>query len=94
MWRRLRARQISGVRFRRQAPIGPYIVDFASYRPRIVVELDGSQHAEPAHRLRDEARDLWLESQGFVVLRFWDNDVLTETESVLDAILQAIERCR
>jgi very-short-patch-repair endonuclease len=94
MWRRLRGRQISGVKFRRQVPIGPYIVDFISYDPRIVVELDGSQHAEAGHSMRDAARDRWLRSQGFAILRFWDTDVLTNIEAVLSAILNSVERCR
>jgi len=94
LWRRLRGRQIAGVKFRRQAPIGPYIVDFISYDPRIVVELDGGQHAEPVHGVRDAARDRWLRTQGFAILRFWDSDVLANIEAVLSAILAAVERRR
>jgi very-short-patch-repair endonuclease len=82
------------VKFRRQAPIGPYIVDFVSYEPRIVIELDGSQHAERAHSRRDAVRDRWLRTRGFVILRFWDPDVLTNPEAVLSAIHAALERHR
>ena len=92
LWRRLRGRQVAGVKFRRQVPIGRYIADFASHHPRIVIELDGGQHADPEHRSRDAARDRWLRAQGFDVLRFWDSDVLADPEAVLSAILSALER--
>jgi very-short-patch-repair endonuclease len=73
-----------GTRFRRQAPIGRFIVDFVSFEHRLIIELDGGQHATtPAP---DAARSAWLESQGFTVLRFWNTDVLGETEAVLSAI--------
>ena len=91
LWNHLRARQLAGAKFRRQVPIGDFIVDFASYDRRLVVELDGSQHAEPAHRARDAARDHWLRSQGFAVLRFWDTDVLQRPDAVLSAILDALD---
>ena len=94
LWRRLRGRQVAGVKFRRQVPIGRYIVDFASHHPRIVIELDGGQHANPGHRSRDASRDRWLRAQGFHVLRFWDNDVLADPEAVLSAILDALEQSR
>ncbi len=94
LWRRLRGQQTGGVKFRRQVPIGPYIVDFASYDPHIVIELDGSQHAEPGHSKRDAVRDRWLRTQGFTILRFWDTDVLANPEAVLSAILDTLDRCR
>jgi len=94
LWRHLRGRQIAGVKFRRQAPIGPYIVDFISYNPRVVVELDGGHHKEPTHSERDAVRDRWLQTEGFTVLRFWDTDVLANPEAVLSAILAAVERRR
>jgi len=92
LWRRLRNRQIAGVRFRRQCPLGPYIVDFVSYDPRLAIELDGGQHAESGNSRRDAARDRWLEKEGFTVLRFWDSEVLQELEAVLTAIVEVIER--
>ena len=89
LWRRLRRSQISGYRFRRQAPIADYIADFACLEAKLVIELDGGQHAE--HKVRDEVRDHRIEAQGFRVLRFWDNEVFRETEAVLERILQALE---
>ena len=83
LWRRLRLEQL-GVKFRRQHPIGQYIVDFACLSPKLIIEIDGSQHIDQA--LADQARDAWLRAQGFQVLRFWSNDVLTQTEAVLVAI--------
>src|SRR5687768_6084269 len=80
LWRHLR-RDISGYHFRRQVPIGPFIADFASLNPAIVIELDGGQHA--LQKNYDAKRDAFLRTQGFKVLRFWDNDVLTHTDSVL-----------
>jgi very-short-patch-repair endonuclease len=71
-------------KFRRQQPIGPYIVDFVCFERRLIVEVDGSQHGQTAGR--DAARDALLCGRGFVVLRFWDSDVLRETAAVLDKI--------
>jgi len=90
LWSHLRSRQLGGVKFRRQVPLGPYIVDFASFETRIVIELDGGQHAEAAHRIKDTARDAYLRSQGFHVLRFWNHDVMSNIEGVLVHILQVI----
>ena len=86
LWSRLRLRQIGGQKFRRQHPIGPYIVDFVCLEHRLIVEVDGSQHLDGA----DAERDAWLVSQGCKVLRFWDNQVLTETVAVAEAIAQAV----
>jgi len=74
--------------FRRQAPIGIYIADFVWHAGKMVIELDGSQHAE-ARRSYDDRRTRWLESQGYCVLRFWNNDVLKSPRSVGEAILAA-----
>lgn len=87
LWRFLR-RQYLGCRFRRQVPIGPYIADFASLSPRIVVEIDGGQHT--VQRPYDRARDQFMRDQGFIVLRFWSNEVLLQTEAVLQVIWQRI----
>ena len=92
LWRRLRARQISGAKFRRQAPIGPYIVDFVSFGVRIVVELDGGQHATFPQHQRDATRGRWLEEQGFLILRFWNTDVLMNIDGVLSVVLDAVDR--
>ncbi len=88
LWTILRRQQDAGNRFRRQAPIGRYIVDFVCLRRRLVIEIDGGQHADRVQA--DAARSAWLESQGFRVLRFWNNDVLGNTNGVLEAILQAL----
>ena len=89
LWRKLKRRQLAGMKFRRQQPIGPYIVDFVCLERRVIVEVDGGQHAEQvpydAHRTR------WLETQGYRVLRFWNNEVLAHTQAVTQAILDCVE---
>jgi very-short-patch-repair endonuclease len=86
LWQRLRNRQLNGAKFRRQQPIGPYIADFFCIDARVVVELDGSQHGEaPAQRL-DQRRDKYLESQGYRVLRFWNEEVMDNIDGVLEKI--------
>ena len=84
LWNRLRARQMEGIKFRRQQPIENFIVDFVSFEKRIVVELDGGQHARD--RDKDMQRDKFLEENGFEVLRFWNNDVLENLDGVLEVI--------
>jgi very-short-patch-repair endonuclease len=86
VWRHLRKSQIEGVKFRRQQPVENYIVDFVSFSPKVVIELDGSQHAE--NRRYDEQRDACLRRNGFIVLRFWDNEVIENIEGVLEVIQQ------
>jgi very-short-patch-repair endonuclease len=83
LWKYLRTKQIESLKFRRQEPIGKYIVDFACYEKKVVVEVDGGQHAASE---KDVERDAWLESQGFRVLRFWNNEVLLNIEGVLTVI--------
>jgi len=84
MWRLLRDRRLQGTKWRRQVPIGAYVVDFVCFEQRVVVECDGSQHAE---NRRDVPRDDWLRERGFTVVRFWNHEVLRERESVLNTIL-------
>jgi very-short-patch-repair endonuclease len=86
LWYFLRAHRFAGMKFKRQALIGRYIVDFVSFQKRLVVEVDGGQHAESEDDLR---RARWLESEGFRILRFWNNEVLNNTGGVLDAIMAA-----
>jgi len=86
----LRAKQIGGYRFRRQVPVGPYVADFACLKAHLVIEVDGSQHAQAKER--DNQRTAWLESRGFRVLRFWDNDVLLQTNGVLETIRAALNQ--
>ena len=89
LWRLLRNRQVAGCKFRRQAPIGRYVVDFVCFQRRLIVEVDGGLHQLRAHS--DAERTKWLRSQGFQVLRFWNNQVLTETTAVQEALLEALE---
>ena len=88
LWFHLRSRRTGGLRFRRQYPIGPYIVDFICLERRLVVEVDGGHHAESAG---DRARDAWLAGCGLRVLRFWNNDVLRDTCAVLDRLMEVAE---
>ena len=84
LWSRPRDRQLAGAKFRRQHPIGPYIVDFFCLEQRLVIELDGGQHARRSRH--DAKRDHWLESRGYRVLRFWNNDAMRNVEGVLQRI--------
>jgi len=88
LWAWIRRRQIQGFKFRRQQPLGPYIVDFVCLEKKLVVELDGGQHAES--QLYDAQRTSWLQAQGFCVLRLWNHQVLTETEAAIQAIANAL----
>ncbi len=85
LWLRLRKPGIDGLRFRRQAPLGPYIVDFFCPQHRLIVEVDGGQHGDDA----DAARDAWLAAQGYRVVRVWNNDVMENLEGVGAAISAA-----
>ena len=88
LWLRLRSRQMNGFKFRRQQPIGRYIVDFFCPESRLVVELDGGHHADQVQK--DQRRTEFLNKTGYRVLRFWDNEVLTNTESVLQKIINEL----
>jgi very-short-patch-repair endonuclease len=84
LWRLLRDRRLQSMKWRRQVPIGSYIVDFVCFEHRLIVECDGSQHAE---NRRDARRDAWLQAQGFAVVRSWNHEILRERENVLNTIL-------
>ena len=88
LWSALRDRRLSGYRFRRQYPIGPFIADFACTRHQLIVEADGGQHADSE---ADRRRTSWLEGEGWRVLRFWNNDVLANTNGVIETILRELE---
>ena len=88
LWRYLRLRQFSGYKFRRQQPIGKYIVDFVYFEKKLIIEVDGSQHSAQVDY--DLICDAWLEKEGFRILRFWDNQVLNETDGVKEMIIGAL----
>jgi very-short-patch-repair endonuclease len=87
LWKYLRGRQLEGFKFRRQHPIGKYIADFINLERKIIIEVDGGQHLE---NKKDKLRDRWLKEQGYEVLRFWDNEVLTNIEGVLELIREKL----
>lgn len=84
IWSELRARRLQGIKFRRQQPIGKYIVDFVSFERRVVIELDGGHHKK--NKEKDLERDQYLTENGFAVLRFWNNDVFENFDGVLEVI--------
>ena len=88
LWQHLRFKQLDGNKFRRQQPLGSYVVDFICFERKLIVELDGGQHGEQL--TYDSERTAWLEAQGFRVLRFWNDQVLKEIESVKEAILNQL----
>ena len=87
LWEHLRDKQIEGFKFRRQQPVGRYVVDFVNLEKKVVVELDGGQHAINAG---DKIRDEWLRAEGYKVLRFWDNQGFSNLEGVLETIRNAL----
>jgi very-short-patch-repair endonuclease len=90
LWQHLPSLRTEGAHFRRQATIGPYFVDFACHYLRTVIEVDGGQHSEAHHVERDARRTIYLQQQGYRVLRFWNNEVLTNVEGVMSAIVEAL----
>ena len=90
LWGRLQRRQLGGFKFRRQRPVGPYICDFVCLEASMVIELDGNQHVTQGPY--DTNRDTFLRSNGFRVLRFWNADVLSQTNSVVETIYEALHR--
>jgi|SRR3989344_4299205 len=90
LWYQLRGRRFSGIKFRRQQPIKKYIVDFVSFEKKLIIEIDGGQHNTANNVLRDNHRTEELKQDGFVVLRFWNNEVLRNLEGVLERIQQTL----
>lgn len=88
LWGALSSRKVGGVRFNRQVCIGPYVCDFVARTPRLIVEVDGGQHAIDA--ATDTERTRWLESQGYHVLRFWNHDVLVNVDGIAATIAEAL----
>jgi very-short-patch-repair endonuclease len=89
IWQKLRFWQVDGCKFRRQQPLGNYIVDFVCLEKRLIIEVDGGQHAEDANY--DTDRDAWLRNQSFVILRFWNNDVLKNIDGVMEVIVKNLQ---
>ena len=89
LWMHLRNRRFHGFKFRRQQVLGPYIVDFICFETKLVIELDGGQHA--IEKAKDQERDTWLRGQGFQVLRFWNNEVLGNMNGVLEIIQRRLK---
>ena len=88
LWQQLRLRHLGGYKFRRQQPLGLYIVDFVCLEKRLIIEVDGGQHGEQA--AHDEERSAWLAAQGFRVLRFWNHKVLQNIEAVKEVVAKAL----
>ncbi len=86
LWYALRDRRFHKLKFRRQQPIGPYVVDFVSFEAKLVIELDGGQHGLPPNEAVDRERTKRLETDGFKVIRFWNNELIENFEGVLDAV--------
>jgi very-short-patch-repair endonuclease len=89
VWHRLRKRQLAHFKFRRQMPLGPFIVDFISLERRVILELDGGQHTEQAEE--DQKRTEWLQGQGFRVLRFWNHEVWKDWDAIEQVLWEALE---
>jgi very-short-patch-repair endonuclease len=89
LWRHLKADRLEGVGFRRQVPMKNYIADFISHSARLIIELDGESHDFASRQSADKARDRWFESQGYLVLRFTNDDVLRNLDGVARAIIEA-----
>jgi very-short-patch-repair endonuclease len=87
LWSRLKGRQLGGWMFRVQHPVGPYIADFACVKQRLVVEVDGATHSTDAERRHDDVRTAYLKQEGWTIMRFWNHEVRTN----LDGVLQVIE---
>jgi very-short-patch-repair endonuclease len=92
IWYGLRAHRLDSASFRRQTPIGPYIVDFVSHAAKLIIEIDGGQHFEDRHEARDKRRDAFLAAKGFRVLRFSNHDVMTNRTGVLETISTAVRQ--
>ena len=91
LWLILRSRQLENSKFRRQEPIGQYIVDFVSLNRQLIIEIDGGQHNLPLEIEKDEIRTRCLEEKGFRVIRFWNNDVLQNLDRVATRIFEAVD---
>jgi len=88
LWHCLRDKRLGGIKFKRQQPLGPYIVDFCSFESKVIIELDGGQHAKEAEK--EAKRTRYLSERGYKVIRFWDNEVLSSVEAVQEVLLEKL----
>ena len=88
LWKVLRGKRLEGLKFRRQEPIGPFIVDFVCFERKLIVEADGSQHYHGEQKSKDAERDRWLHEQGFEILRFNNTEIMSSTEGVILNVLE------
>jgi very-short-patch-repair endonuclease len=91
IWSWLRTKKLNGVKFRRQEPVGKYIVDCVSFEKKLIIEIDGGQHSLEENSINDKDRTEWLHSQGFRVIRFWNNDVSSNLDGVITRIKEALD---
>ena len=91
LWSKIRNRQLMGLKFRRQQSIGDYIIDFACMDKNLLIEIDGGQHNTDENGRKDLLRTIWLEKKGYLVLRFWNNDILENIDGVVEKILEEIK---
>ncbi|MCD4655651.1 endonuclease domain-containing protein [bacterium] len=89
LWISLRAKRFAGFKFRRQAPIGPFIVDFVCFEHKLIIELDGPYHTKTQEY--DQARTKWLETNGFKILRFWNDNIYEKLDYVMDKVMESLE---
>lgn len=90
LWFYLRNKRFEGIKFRRQQLIGNYIVDFVSFEKKLIIELDGGQHNDNENIIKDKTRSEFLEKEGFTVLRYWNNEILVNTDVVLESIYNSL----
>jgi len=91
LWFKLRDKQLKDVKFRRQEPIGSYVVDFVSFEKKLIIEIDGNPHRETQTRVNDKQRSLWLLQQGFKVLRFWNSEIENNLDKVVSKIKDSVK---
>ena len=90
VWSRLKMLRAEGIRVRRQAPMGPYFADFACHSARLIIEIDGGGHTEPAQARHDARRDAWFESQGYQVMRIWNRDLYVDHDGAFDTMVELL----
>lgn len=91
LWKLLRAKGVRGFKFKRQVPVGSYIVDFCCRKPKLVIEIDGGQHNDPKNIKSDKARSDYLKNEGYKILRFWNNEVQENIDGIFQTILKNLQ---